>query len=306
METVVEIRDLTVRFPTKEGGFIAIQSLSMDIHNGERIAVMGESGCGKSVLGHCILGLLEDIADVTGSIRYDGFEIVGAEPSLLRKMRGESVALIPQSPSVSLNPVLSIGLQIDEMHMKAGTKRKDSKQFSIQCLREVGFEKAEDIYRTYPHRLSGGMCERAVIAMGSALNPKVLIADEPTKGLDPASKTEILKLLRFKSEGKTLLAITHDYHSAKICERIVVMYRGKIVEDGPRENVLCNPIHPYTRGLWGSMPENGLRPISEPVIELVRGGCCFIDRCQHTSEMCRKFDDMPVADGKHRARCIIA
>jgi len=303
METLVEIRGLNVMFPTFDGGFRAIKDLDLDIHSGDKIAIMGESGCGKSVLGHSIMGLLADISVTTGSIMFMGKEIVGAKRSTLNSLRGSKVALVPQSPSTALDPVMKVGMQIDEMFWKVGIPKKEASERSKKKLGALGFKDPDAIYSTYPHRLSGGMCERAVIAMGTALDPELLIADEPTKGLDPAIKIETLKNLYSNCANKTLMMITHDYYAAHICNRVCIMYRGEMVEDGNWKEVLTNPSHPYVRGLWSSLPKNGMVPINDPLRVVPDGGCGFGDRCGSYSERCNGKQKMITESDGHYVRC---
>ena len=303
MEPALKIKNLTVRFPTEEGTFKAIDDLDLDVFPGERIAIMGESGCGKSVLGHSIMRLLDQISTTTGNISYLGTEITELPSAAMTDMRGKQFALIPQSPSTSFNPVIKIGPQIDEMYIEKDITKKAAKDNAISALSDVGFETPLDIYNTYSHRLSGGMCERALIAMGSVLNPDLLIADEPTKGLDPANKIEILKLIHKKSKDRILLLITHDYYAAKICERTIIMYSGRIIEDGRTEDVLSDPKHPYTKSLWKSLPDKGLNAIPGTLQKNISGGCDFSNRCDNYTRQCDDPQPMKECGMNHFVRC---
>jgi len=303
MNPALKIRNLTVVFPTEEGSFKALDSLDLDVSQGEHIAIMGESGCGKSVLGHSIMRLLENISVTTGEISYLGSDIMKLSPKAVTELRGRQFALIPQSPSTSFNPVIRIGPQIDEMNFGKNISKKEAKDITISALSDVGFDDPSLIYSTYSHRLSGGMCERALIAMGSLLNPDLLIADEPTKGLDPLNKIEILKLIHQKSKGKILLLITHDYYAARVCERAMIMYSGRIIEDGPTEDILSNPKHPYTKSLWESLPDRGLIPIPGSLSKNTSGGCDFSNRCKYYTEECDLPMPMKECGEGHFVRC---
>jgi len=304
MSALLKVRDLHVTFPTAQGPFEALSGVDLDLAKGERLALMGESGCGKSVLGHAILRLLEGIATVQGSIDFQGNDLESMDKEAFRRLRGGSLALIPQSPSAALDPVLRVGRQIEEMFTNAGrTDRKKVREKSLARLKDVGFEEPERIYNAFPHQLSGGMCERALIAMATALSPEMLIADEPTKGLDPASKMEVLKLLRRESAGKSMILITHDHYAPLICDRTAIMYAGMIVEIGPTEKVLNDPSHPYTKGLWKALPQMGMQAIPGSMVLLRDGGCRFRERCTLREKECSGPQTMKEISPGHYVRC---
>ena len=302
MDPLVSVRNLTVTFPTKEGAFRALDDVCFDIGGTEHVAVIGESGCGKSVLGHSIMCLLDDISETQGEVLFEEKDVRKMTAEEINGLRGQRIALIPQSPTLSLDPVMKVGKQIAEMYTIHGISKAEAKESSVVSLGDVGFPDPVSIYNTYPHRMSGGMCERAVIAMGMSLGPSLLIADEPTKGLDPESKIQVLREIRNKSRDRALMLITHDYNAVRICERTVVMYLGRIVEDGPTEEILSNPRHPYTKALWKSMPANGLEPI-QGFIEKGDGGCDYCNRCQHSCSECLKPQPMKSVSDRHYARC---
>jgi oligopeptide/dipeptide ABC transporter ATP-binding protein len=222
----------------------------------------------------------------------------------VRRIRGASIGLIPQSPGSALDPVLRVGRQIDEMYVLIeGKGQKEAKVLTIKRLNDVGFDDPEETYDTYPHRMSGGMCERALIAMGTALDPDLLVADEPTKGLDPESKMHVIDQLMERATGKTLLLITHDYYVAAACDRVVVMYSGQIIEDGPAHIVLTAPRHPYVIGLWQALPENGLRPMPGTMDRDKTANCRFMNRCPFRDEKCHTPQELREIGDAHLVRC---
>jgi len=300
----LRVRDIRVTFPTSLGPFEALSGVDLDLAKGERLALMGESGCGKSVLGHAVLRLLDGVAAVQGSIEYDGKDLCSLGKEDLRLLRGRTLALVPQSPSMAFDPVIRIGKQIDEMFTTAGQMtRKEAKQKSLVRLKDVGFADPDKIYSSFPHQLSGGMCERALIAMATALDPSLLIADEPTKGLDPASKMDVLKLLRHESAGKSMVLITHDHYAPIICERTAIMYSGKIMEIGPTKTLLNDPLHPYTKGLWDALPQRGMHAIPGSTLVQRDEGCRFRERCKLRGAECSERQEMKKASDGHMVRC---
>ena len=302
MDRMLSVKDLSVVFPTEEGSFRALDNVSFEMDRGEHVAVIGESGCGKSVLGHSIMRLLDDISETTGQVFFDGEDLRTYPRGRLDDIRGKTIALIPQSPTASLDPVMKVGKQIREMYTIHGVDADTARDRTIDSLGRIGFKDPEMIYNTYPHRMSGGMCERAVISMGVSLSPELLIADEPTKGLDPQVKYNVLRELLRQSRGRALMMITHDYNAIRICERTVVMYNGRIVEDGPTKDIIGDPKHPYTKALWESLPANGLVPIPGTV-EKAESGCDFQNRCPLCCEQCREYQGMKCVSEGHYARC---
>ncbi|MFA5312777.1 MAG: ABC transporter ATP-binding protein [Methanomassiliicoccales archaeon] len=304
MDAILKVRDLHVTFPTKQGPFDALSGVDLNLAMGERLALMGESGCGKSVLGHAVLGLLRGIATVRGSVDFDGKKLELLDDETLRLLRGSALALIPQSPNMAFNPVIRVGKQIDEMYTNTGVvAREEAKHRSLARLKEIGFERPEKIYTSFPHQLSGGMCERALIAMATALSPSLLVADEPTKGLDPSSKMDVLKLLRRESTGKSMILITHDHYAPMICDCIAIMYAGVILEIGPADRVMNDPYHPYTKGLWKALPQSGMRAIPGSMTLLRDGGCRFRERCDLRGKECSGPQYMRDVSNGHYVRC---
>lgn len=301
---LLQVRGLKVTFPTEHGPFEALSGVDLDLAAGERLALMGESGCGKSVLGHAILGLMESVSKVEGSVMLEGEDLRLLKKDDLRRLRGTTLALIPQNPGAALDPVLRVGRQIDEMYVSSGRADwKEARDLTMERLSAVGFEEPARVYHAYPHQLSGGMRERALIAMGTALKPNLLIADEPTKGLDPASKRDVLRLLHRESQGKSLLMITHDVHAAGICERAAIMYAGEIIEYGPANKVLRDPLHPYTQGLWRALPSQGMLPIPGSLARDDSGSCRFRGRCARRSECCEGRQELASSSEGYAVRC---
>jgi peptide/nickel transport system ATP-binding protein len=305
MTILLSIRGLKVTFSTSHGPLEALRGVDLDICAGQRVALMGESGCGKSVLGHAILGLLHEVAKVEGEITFNGKDIDSFSPMEWQSCRGLKMALIPQSPSMAFDPVMRVGNQIAEMFRHAQKPHDQLHKLSVGVLGQVGFEEPERIFRAYPHQLSGGMCERSLIAMGISLGPDLLIADEPTKGLDHCSKDEILGLLSKQIEGRALLMITHDFHAARTCERTVVMYAGEVFESGPTEIVLKNPLHPYVHGLVHAQPSYGMTPIPGTLTRnrVAESGCQFRNRCPLSDNDCNEDQPLRQMGPGHHVRC---
>jgi peptide/nickel transport system ATP-binding protein len=306
--TLLDIQDLNVRFPTSGGTVHASRDVSFGLEPGEMLGLVGESGCGKSVIGQAILRLLPPGARVSGRVVYDGREITALSEAAVHALRGRAISLIPQNPAGALDPVMSNGAQIAEVFTSLGTSGSSARELSRRLLASVGLEPVDRIARAYPHQLSGGMRQRLTtsIALGGA--PKLIIADEPTKGLDYAARETTARLLReaLAREETALLLITHDLHLAEaICDRIAVMYAGEVVEIGPTSRLFNAPRHPYTHGLIRAIPRNGLVPLpgQSPSLEAVPEGCAFADRCDVASGRC--YDLHPSLDqtGSGGARC---
>ena len=288
---MLEISDLTVRF----GDAIAVDRISFSLGKGETLGIVGESGCGKTVTARAIMGLLPRNATCEGSIRYDGRELIGASEEVRRSVRGAQIAMIFQEPTTALNPVLSIGYQIAEgvlAHQKIS--KREAREISLSMLKKVGIPAPERRLDEYPHQLSGGMRQRAMIAMALAMGPRVLLADEPTTALDVTVQAQILDLIgKLRADGMALVMITHDLAVvAQSCDRVVVMYAGRIVEEGPVERVFSSPLHPYTRGLLRSIPTGERKarltaiPGMVPSSGSLPSGCRFHPRCSRAEEKC--------------------
>lgn len=302
------VSGLRVLFPGASGTVRAVDEIDLEIRKGDRIALIGESGCGKTVLGMAILRLLPGNAEVGGAIRYQDHELVHGNEEDLQKVRGREIALIPQNSGNVLNPVLPVGRQIAEvLVLHRGMSGEQAAQEVVRLLRDVEISRPERIARAYPHELSGGMRERVLIATALACDPSTIIADEPTSGLDPSVKSGILHLLMRQCSDRTLLLITHDLGAAAmLCTRIAVMYAGEIVEIGDTADILSSPRHPYTRGLLGALPSRGLHPIpgSSPSPTQFPEGCRFHPRCVRPVHQCScRHPDMRKGDGSRSTRC---
>ena len=295
--SVLEIRDLTVTFATPLGPLSAVRGIDLDVHAGEMLAVVGESGSGKSVSFLAAMGLLPKTATVTGSVVLDGRQLVGASSKELRAVRGQLMSMIFQDPLSALNPVHRVGDQIAEMlqaHQKLSDKA--AKARSVDLLEIVGIPQPGDRALQYPHEFSGGMRQRVVIAIAIANSPKVLIADEPTTALDVTVQAQILEVIQKvqKQFGTAVVLITHDLGVvARVCERVNVMYAGRVVERAEISNIFDAPTHPYTRGLLASLPQVGvdrLSPIAGFPPNMLRppAGCAFRARCPHAIAKCEE------------------
>ena len=301
---LLEVDRLQTHFGTLDGVVRAVEGLSFHIDAGETLAIVGESGCGKSVTSMSILRLIQEPPGrIAGAIRFQGRDLLRLPEAEMRKLRGNDISMIFQEPMTSLNPVLTIGRQIGEtLRLHQGLNARQAEARAVEMLTLVGIPAPERRVREYPHQLSGGMRQRVMIAMALACNPKLLIADEPTTALDVTIQAQILDLMRdLKTRiGSAILLITHDLGVvAEMAQRVVVMYAGRKVEEATVGEIFANPQHPYTRGLLGAVPKlgsslstqgrsklaeiPGLVPsLRKPII-----GCAFAGRCQSATDLCR-------------------
>ena len=292
MTDMLEITDLCVSFPSQNGSIPVVADLSLSISAGECLAVVGESGCGKSVVAQSILRLLPFGTGVLGQISYQGRDLLQLTEREMERIRGQEIAMVFQSPERALNPVMKIGKQLIMPQLIHGLcSEKDAKLRAEGVLRGLGLD-AGWVMNAYPWMCSGGMCQRIVFAAVSLLHPNLVIADEPTKGLDAANLQDLEAMLSTVTAGKRtgLLLITHDMDVAfRLSNRIAVMYCGMIVEEGTTQDILTSPRHPYTRGLLGSLPKNGFVPIPgiSPARTDLPDGCVFHPRCRFADEKCR-------------------
>lgn len=295
---LLEIKGLKTYFYTDEGVVAAVDGVDISIRTGETVGIVGESGSGKSVTSLTAMRLTPGKV-VEGSITFDGKDILGLSEEEMREIRGNEMAMIFQEPMTSLNPVFTIGDQIGEaVRIHRNYRKAKARERAVEMLKLVGIPRAEQIVDEYPHRLSGGMRQRVMIAMAMACDPKLLIADEPTTALDVTIQAQILDLMSElkSSKGTAILLITHDLGVvAEMCDRVVVMYDGKVVEESDVVTLFTHPRHPYTQGLMKSMPtleseEKRLYSIkgSVPAQGSLRIGCSFAPRCEHAMAICRE------------------
>jgi oligopeptide/dipeptide ABC transporter ATP-binding protein len=316
-QPLLSVEDLEVRFWTGRGIIHAVNGVSFDVAPGETLGIVGESGCGKSVTSLALLGILPRAGRVTnGSARFEGRDLIGLSDEELRTIRGKDIAMIFQDPMTSLNPVLTIGRQIREaLETHFDMDKDEANRRSGQLLDHVGIPSANARLRDYPHQFSGGMRQRAMIAMALACEPKVLIADEPTTALDVTIQAQILNLLRelVAERDTALILITHDLGVvAGMCERVNVMYAGMFVETGSAEQVFARPRHPYTLGLLQSVPrldaarKTALQPIEGSPRDMLfpPRACPFAPRCRFEVEQSRQ-EVPPLVDVEqgHKVAC---
>ncbi len=322
-EPLLSVRELRTSFITdSQEPARAVDGVSFDVHAGETVGIVGESGCGKTVTSLSILGLLprgKARIEEGSSVLFDGEELVGAGERRMREMRGNEIAMVFQEPATSLNPVYPVGEQIAEaLRLHRGIDRRRARAETLRLLDEVGIPDPPKRIDQYPHELSGGMRQRVMIAMALSCEPRLLIADEPTTALDVTIQAQILALLAELRErhGMAVLLITHDLGVvAEVCDRVVVMYAGQVVESGGVESIFRDPRHPYTRGLLASLPSMGSpRRRLEPIPGTVPGptawpeGCRFRPRCALADAPCREEQSLirvePDDSGADRtARC---
>lgn len=318
-EVLLEVKNLQTQFTTDTDQFLAVDNVSFKVKKGQTLGIVGESGCGKSVTSLSIMRLIQKPGSIIGGeILFKGKDILKTSEDDLRHIRGNEIAMIFQEPMTSLNPVFTIGDQIDEaiaLHQK-GLNREQVKQKSIDILRKVGIPAPEKRYDEFPHQLSGGMRQRVMIAIAICCNPSILIADEPTTALDVTIQAQILDLIRQlqREFGGGTILITHDLGVvAEMCQEVIVMYAGKIVEQGSVEDIFYRPKHPYTRGLLDSIPhfETGKKldtlktiPGLVPSLANLPKGCRFHERCSRASDKCRAVEPVLEGDyGTHQVSC---
>ena len=302
---LLEVENLQTHFGTLDGVVRAVEGLSFTIDAGETVAIVGESGCGKSVTSMSILRLIQEPPGrIAGRITFQGRNLLELPDAEMRKIRGNRISMIFQEPMTSLNPVLTVGRQIGEtLRLHEGLSAKDAEARAVDMLNLVGIPAAARRVREYPHQLSGGMRQRVMIAMALACNPQLLIADEPTTALDVTIQAQILDLMRdLKTRvGAAIMLITHDLGVvAEMAQRVVVMYAGRKVEEGTATAIFGNPQHPYTRGLLGAVPKLGssLHQAGRTKLTEIQGqvpslrkpiiGCAFAGRCTLATEVCRQ------------------
>jgi peptide/nickel transport system ATP-binding protein len=300
MAPLLEVRNLRVEFPTRSATLLALDDISFSIAPGEILGVVGESGAGKSLTGAAIIGLLEPPGRIAGGeIRLAGQRIDNLPYEVMRKIRGRQIGAIFQDPLTSLNPLYTIGRQLVEtIRTHLPVSEEQAKARAIKLLQETGIPAAEARVDQYPHQFSGGMRQRVVIALALAAEPKLIVADEPTTALDVSIQAQIISLLKrlCKDHGAAVMLVTHDMGViAETCDRVAVMYAGRIVEVGPVAAVINRPSHPYTVGLMGSIPamdqdRERLAQIdgAMPRLNAIPAGCAFNPRCPQVFDRCKR------------------
>lgn len=317
MEKMIQIKNLHVQFSTYGGRVQAVRGVSFDLHKGETLAIVGESGCGKSVTSQSIMRLIPTPPGriTSGSILFKGQDLTKLPEKKMRDIRGADISMIFQDPMTALNPTLRVGEQISENIMQhENISKEKAKEKAFEMLELVGIPNPKERLKQYPHEFSGGMRQRIVIAMALVCNPEVLIADEPTTALDVTIQAQILELFKDiqQKTDVSIVLITHDLGVvAQIADRVAVMYAGKIVEIGTRRDIFYTPQHPYTKGLLRSVPrldlyESELVPIagSPPDLFAPPSGCSFAPRCPYVMEVCdRMYPVSTKLKESHQVHC---
>ena len=312
---LLEVRNLRVEFPTRRGTLLALDDISFDIAPGEVLGVVGESGAGKSLTGAAIIGLLEPPGRIAGGeIRLNGQRIDNLPYEQMRAIRGRRIGAIFQDPLTSLNPLYTIGRQLTETiltHLPVSAE--EARARAIRLLQETGIPAAEERLEQYPHQFSGGMRQRVVISLALEAEPQLIVADEPTTALDVSIQAQIISLLKrlCKQHGAAVMLVTHDMGViAETCDRVAVMYAGRICEMGPVHDVIHQAAHPYTSGLMGSIPamddtRERLLQIdgAMPRLNAIPSGCAFNPRCPRVMDRCRHQRPELRPAGRNRAAC---
>lgn len=304
MGVLLEIKELNLDFMVDKKRIRVLNNVSLELYENEVLAVIGETGCGKSVTGNAILHLLPDNALISGSILYKGTDVGKMSDEEFRPWRGKEIVAIPQSPGTALNPLMQVGRQVAEC-----VAEEDSRKNGLDSQAMVGkvnkifsrlrLPRGTDFYKNYPCELSGGMCQRVLISMGIITHPSLLIVDEPTKALDWTLRKEVMEIMgELRAEAKcSMLFITHDLGAAKyLADRIAVMYCGEVVEIGPAGEVINTPRHPYTQGLIASLPSRGFKVMQGfmPSFHELPQGCRFSNRCAWSTDHCREAEPVVV------------
>jgi len=313
--SLLQVKNLVVEFPTRRGTLRALDDISFDIAPGEILGVVGESGAGKSLTGASIIGLLEPPGRIaSGQVLLEGQRIDHLPHEKMRRIRGRKIGAIFQDPLTSLNPLYSVGRQlIETITTHLPVNAAEARERAIQLLRDTGIPAAEQRIDHYPHQFSGGMRQRVVIALALAAEPQLIVADEPTTALDVSIQAQIITLLKSicKQRGAAVMLITHDMGViAETCDRVAVMYAGRIAEIGPVHEVINQPAHPYTRGLMACIPDmtqerERLHQIdgAMPRLNAIPKGCAYNPRCEHVFDRCHVDRPDLMDAGATRAAC---
>lgn len=301
MSSLLEVKDLVIKFGLRTGAVTATSGVSFTIEKGERLGLVGESGAGKSVTGFSIIRLISKPGYIAeGEVLFNGEDLTGVSYERMRDIRGHHISMIFQDPMMTLNPVLTIGTQMTETLLAHDPKmtKKQAEQIALEKLKKVHIPSPEKRLQQYPHEFSGGMRQRIIIAIALLTNPELIIADEPTTALDVTIQAEIMELIveLCETDKMGFILITHDLAVvSQVTENIAVMYAGRIVEKGPTNEVIMNPQHPYTQGLIKALPENakGSRRLNQipgmmPTLTNIPSGCAFHPRCSHVMDICKK------------------
>jgi len=319
MDKILEVKDLRVSFHTYAGEVQSVRGVSFELNKGETLAVVGESGCGKTITSKSIMGLIPmppgEIKEGS-EILFDGKDVVKMSKKELRELRGAEISMIFQDPMTSLNPTMTVGKQIAEsLIIHRGMNKKEALEEAIKMLKLVGLPNAEKRSKQYPHEFSGGMRQRAMIAIALACNPEILIADEPTTALDVTIQAQIMELIADlqKKLGTAVILVTHDLGVvADVAHKIQVMYAGQIIERGTKDEIFYNPKHPYTWALLQSVPrldtknKDKLYSLGGTPPDLIKPpvGCPFADRCEYCMEICKEMmPDTNVVTDTHQVSC---
>ena len=315
---MLDIQDLHVRFRSAPAGKEAVKGISLHMNAGEILGLVGESGSGKTVTAMALAGLLSNAkVELSGHIFFEGLDLLRASRETVRSMRGKDIAVVFQEPMTSMDPVMRIGPQVEEallVHTDLGPEERRAR--ALQAMADAELPDPEMVYRKYPHELSGGMLQRAMVAAAIISAPKLLICDEPTTALDVTIQAQILELMKRlqKEHGTSIILITHNMGIvAENCDDVAVMYMGRVVEYGTLEQIFTNPLHPYTQALMRSVPVLGMDksgelesiPGTTPDAATVFTGCEFANRCQRATEACfHRFPKDTVYPDGHRVRCL--
>lgn len=308
MTAILNVSQLSVHFPLSTSTVRAVDGVDLTVEAGETLAIIGESGSGKSVLGTAILGLLPPTCSLSGTIIYNGVDLLSLSDQELEAIRGIKIAWVPQNPANALNPSMRVGDQIGEpLTRHTDWSREKIHARVLDLLQKFRVLPVEERYKEYPHSFSGGMLQRALVAMGVSAIPEIIIADEPTKGIDVINKGSISAIFKtVREQGITLLIITHDLAFAQdLADRIVVMYSGRIIEIAKSRNFFGHPFHPYSAGLLRSLPENGLHPIPGRTQDLggCDTGCRFRTRCTDVQDRCSEEPPLIRSENGTVVRC---
>ncbi|MBT3359544.1 MAG: ABC transporter ATP-binding protein [Rhodospirillales bacterium] len=312
---LLEVKNLGIEFPMRREVLRALQGVSFSLDAGERLGIVGESGAGKSIAAFAIINLLSKPGRINaGEILFEGRDLTGLDDEAMRDIRGNRISMIFQDPMMTLNPVLTIETQMIEV-LKAhrNISDNDARKIAVEKLREVAIPSPEDRLKSYPHELSGGQRQRVVIAIALLTDPSIIIADEPSTALDVTIQAGIMALMLnlCKSHDVGLILITHDLAVvSQVTQRVVVMYAGRVVEEGPTAEIVTHPKHPYTRGLIKALPQEGTAgkrlnqiPGSMPTLDAIPDGCAFHPRCPHADDVCRASVPEIVRVGNQFSRC---